>query len=160
PSVTFLVQWLVTWIMLAVVFFVAADAIQRYLYEAAVEKLGWRVMAVTPILAAVLVKWPLPFESMFFNLSGLILQGILWFVACCVGLRFQWQRAAAAGLIAIATIAPIVSSSVESLTKRMVGGTSTSTPATRINAETRSRSDVTAPAETSAPGTLKTPTQK
>jgi hypothetical protein len=116
---TFLFQWFITWVILAVVFFIAADSMQRYLYEAVVEKLAWRVLAVTPILAAVLVAWPLPFQEMFFSLSRMFLQAVLWFLACWLGLRFLLPHAAAAGIIAVMTIAPVASSSVESLTNKL-----------------------------------------
>ncbi len=115
PTTAFLVQWFVTWVILAVVFYGAAESIQRYLYETPVDHLAWRVVAVTPLLAAVLVKWPLPFDALFFNLTITFAQAILWFLACWLALRFQWQHAAAAGLIAVATIAPLASSSVQSL---------------------------------------------
>jgi hypothetical protein len=116
---TFLFQWFVTWVILAVVFFVAADSIQRFLYETVVEKLAWRVLAVTPILAAVLVAWPLPFQEMFFSLSRMLLQVVLWFLACWLGLRFLLPHAVAAGILAVMTIAPVASSSVESLTNKL-----------------------------------------
>ena len=118
PPTAFLIQWLITWVILAVVFFVAAESIQRYLYETPVEKIGWRVTAVTPWLAAALVGLPLPFDQLFFNFTYTILHATLWFLACWLALRFQWQHAAAAGLIAIVTIAPVTSSSVESLMQK------------------------------------------
>lgn len=125
PPTAFLIQWVITWVILAVVFWFAAEWIQRYLYETAVERIGWRVLAVTPVLAAVLVKWPLPFENLFFNLGITLAQAVLWFLACWLALRFQWQHAAAAGLIAVVTIAPVTSSSVDSLMqKRAAAATS------------------------------------
>jgi len=118
PPTDFIIQWVITWVILAVVFLVAAESIQRYLYESSVERIAWRVLAVTPILAAVLVKWPLPFQNLFFNFGTALPQAILWFLACWLALRFQWQHAAAAGLIAVVTIAPVASSSVESLMQK------------------------------------------
>jgi hypothetical protein len=110
---------LITWVILGVVFFVAGEAIQRYIYETAVDRIAWRVLAVTPILAAVLVTWPLAFQDLFFNLVRTVAQAILWFLACWLALRFQWRHALAAGLLAVVTIAPITSSSVESLKNRL-----------------------------------------
>lgn len=114
----FIIEWAITWLILAVVFWFAAEWIQRYLYETAVERLGWRVVIVTPLLAAALVGMPLPFDRLFFNFSHTIVHAALWFLACWLALRFQWQHAAAAGLIAVVTIAPVTSSSVESLMKK------------------------------------------
>ncbi len=133
PPTEFLIQWAITWVILAVVFWFAAEWIQRYLYETTVERIGWRVLAVTPILAAVLVKWPLPFQNLFFNLGITLAQAALWFLACWLALRFQWQHAAAAGLIAVVTIAPVASSSVDSLMQKRAaaatpGKTSSSSP--------------------------------
>lgn len=136
PPTAFLIQWLITWVILAVVFFVAAESIQRYLYETPVEKLAWRVMAATPWLAAALVGLPLPFDQLFFSFTYTVLHATLWFLACWLALRFQWQHAAAAGLIAVVTIAPMTSSSVESLIqKRAAAGTpaKTATPVPAAN---------------------------
>jgi hypothetical protein len=116
--IAFLIQWLITWVILAVVFFVAAESIQRYLYETPIEKIGWRVTAVTPWLAAALVGLPLPLDQLFFNFTYTVVHATLWFLACWLALRFQWQHAAAAGLIAVVTIAPVTSSSVESLMQK------------------------------------------
>jgi uncharacterized membrane protein YvlD (DUF360 family) len=129
-----LIQWLITWVILAVVFFVAAESIQRYLYESSVEKIAWRVMGVTPWLAAALVGLPLPFDQLIFNFTYTVVHATLWFLACWLALRFQWQHAAAAGLIAVVTIAPITSSSVESLMQKRAAAstptkTTTATPA-------------------------------
>jgi hypothetical protein len=110
-----LIQWSITWVILAVVFFVAAESIQRYLYETPIERIGWRVTAVTPWLAAALVGLPIPFDQLFFNFTYTVVHATLWFLACWLALRFQWQHAAAAGLLAVVTIAPVISSSVESL---------------------------------------------
>jgi hypothetical protein len=77
-------------------------------------------MAVTPWLAAVLVTWPLPFEDLFFNMFSAAVQAILWFLACWLGLRFEWRHAAAVGLIAVVTIAPTASSSVDSISRRFL----------------------------------------
>jgi hypothetical protein len=118
PPIDFIVQWAITWLILSVVFWVAAEAIQRYLYETAVDRIGWRVVTVTPLLAAALVGLPLPFDKLFFNFSHTIVHAALWFLACWLALRFQWQHAAAAGLIAVVTIAPVTSSSVESLMRK------------------------------------------
>jgi hypothetical protein len=115
PPTAFIIQWAVTWVILTVVFWFAAEWIQRYLYETAVDRIGWRVLTVTPFLAAALVGLPLPFDRLFFNFSHTIVHASLWFLACWLALRFQWQHAAAAGLIAVVTIAPVTSSSVESL---------------------------------------------
>jgi hypothetical protein len=136
PPAAFLIQWSITWVILAVVFFVAADSIQRYLYETPIEKIGWRVMAVTPWLAAALVGLPLPFDQLFFNFTYTVVHATLWFLACWLALRFQWQHAAAAGLIAVVTIAPVTSSSVESLMQKRGAAstpTKTTTPAPASN---------------------------
>jgi hypothetical protein len=118
PPTAFIVQWAITWLILSVVFWVAAEAIQRYLYETSVDRIGWRVVTVTPLLAAALVGLPLPFDKLFFNFSHTLVHAALWFLACWLALRFQWQHAAAAGLIAVVTIAPVTSSSVESLMRK------------------------------------------
>lgn len=131
PPTEFLIQWLVTWVILGVVFFVAVEAIQRYLYEAAVDRIAWRVLAVTPILAAVLVAWPLPFQDLFFNFVRAFAQAVLWFLAYWLALRFQWRHALAAGLIAVVTIAPITSSSVESLKNRLFALPKPAAPASK-----------------------------
>lgn len=146
PPTAFLIQWLITWVILAVVFFVAAESIQRYLYETPVEKIGWRVMAVTPWLAAALVGLPLPFDQLFFSFTYTVLHATLWFLACWLALRFQWQHAAAAGLIAVVTIAPVTSSSVESLMqKRAAAGTPAKTGIQAPAAKTTGANDTTAP---------------
>ena len=114
----FLIQWALTSVVLAVVLFLIADQAQRYLYETVVDRLPWRVFALTPLLSAALVRWPLPFQDLFFNISSALLQAILLFIACWLGLRFQWPHAAVAGILVVAVIAPVASSSVESLTAR------------------------------------------
>ena len=126
PPTAFLIQWLITWVILAVVFFVAAEAIQRYLYETPVERIAWRVMGVTPWLAAALVGLPLPFDQLFFSFTYTVVHATLWFLACWLALRFQWQHAAAAGLIAVVTIAPLTSSSVESLMQKLAAAAAAS----------------------------------
>jgi hypothetical protein len=122
-----LFQWSITWVILAVVFFVAAESIQRYLYESSVEKIGWRVMAVTPWLAAALVGLPLTFDLRYFHFTYWVLHAVLWFLASWLALRFQWQHAAAAGLIAVVTIAPVTSSSVESFMAKRAATATTAT---------------------------------
>lgn len=134
PPFAFLIQWLITWVILAVVFFVATEMIQRYLYESSVEKIGWRVMAVTPWLAAALVGLPLPFDQLFFNFTYTVVHATLWFLACWLALRFQWQHAAAAGLIAVVTIAPVTSSSVESLMLKRAAAASSKTTSVKPSA--------------------------
>jgi hypothetical protein len=130
PPTEFLIQWSITWVILAVVFYVAAESIQRYLYETPIEKIGWRVVAVTPWLAAALVGLPIPFDQLFFSFTYTVVHATLWFLACWLALRFQWQHAAAAGLIAVVTIAPVTSSSVESLMAKLAArATSAKTPA-------------------------------
>ena len=156
PPTAFLIQWFITWVILAVVFYVAADQIQRALYEVPIEKLAWRVMFVTPLLAAALVKWPLPFQNIFFNMFATACQAVLWFLACWLALRFQWQHAAAAGLIAIVTIAPVASSTVDSIKNRWLTGapakTATPTPAA-TGSVAPAPANPTAPAGTPAPAT-------
>ena len=152
PTTEFIIQWLITWLVLAVVFFVAADQIQRYLYEAPVDRLAWRVMGLTPLLAAVLVKWPLTFDKMLDHVLDMAVQAIVWFLACWLGLRFQWQHAAAAGIIAVMTIAPVASSSVE----RFAGRTSPPpSPAKAAAKPAVSPASPTAPA--SPPGSTSNP---
>jgi len=131
PPTDFLVQWLITWVILGVVFFVAGEASQRYLYEVAVDRIAWRVVAVTPVLAAVLVAWPLPFEDLFSSFARTIAQATLWFLACWLALRFQWRHALAAGLLAVVTIAPITSSSVDSLKNRLFAPAKPAAPAAK-----------------------------
>ena len=140
PPTAFLIQWLITWVILAVVFFVAAESIQRYLYETPVEKIAWRVMGVTPWLAAALVGLPLPFDQLFFNFTYTVVHATLWFLACWLALRFQWQHAAAAGLIAVVTIAPVTSSSVESLMQKRAAAATPTKAATPSTAPTASGS--------------------
>ena len=117
PPTTFLMQLLVTCVILGVILYVATEVIQKAFYEFVIEKLGWRVMIVTPILATALVKWPLLFDKLLFNLSTLLVHGVLWFIACWLGLRFQWPHALGAGLLAVLLIGPIASSAVDSLIK-------------------------------------------
>jgi hypothetical protein len=134
PPIAFAVQWAVTWLILAVVFWFAAEWIQRYLYETSVDRIGWRVLAVTPFLAAALVGLPVPFDKLFFNFSHTVLHACLWFLACWLALRFQWQHAAAAGLIAVVTIAPVTSSSVDSFMQKRAAAKSASKTAERPTA--------------------------
>jgi len=129
PPTNFLIQWFVTWVILGVVFYFAAEQIQRAIYETAVDRLAWRVLLVTPLLAAVLVKWPLPFQNIFFNMLVTLGHAVLWFLASWLALRFQWQHAAAAGLIAVVTIAPVTSSTVDSIRNRFLKETPTKTSA-------------------------------
>ena len=153
PTTEFLIQWLITWVVLAVVFFVAADQIQRYLYETPVDRLAWRVMGLTPLLAAVLVKWPLPYDQMFFNLSNTLVQALLWFLVCWLGLHFQWRHAAAAGLIAVMTIAPVASWSVDKFARR----TSPPSPTTKAAAKSVEAPAGPVPPAASAGGATVTP---
>jgi len=154
PPTAFLIQWFITWVILAVVFFVAAESIQRYLYETPVEKLAWRVLAVTPFLAAVLVKWPLPFQNIFFNMTVTAGQSILWFFAFWLALRFQWQHAAVAALVAIVPIGSVTSSSIESLVKKWIAnGASTKAAPAATTPATPAGSNSTSPAASQNPAT-------
>jgi len=104
-----------------VVFLVVADTLQRYFYDMVVDRLAWRVLLVSPILAAVLVRWPLSFEDVFMKPGPTLLQVLLWFVACWLALRFQWGHAAVLAVVSVALAVPIASFTIESLFGRGPG---------------------------------------
>ncbi len=121
PSTSFLLPWALTWCILFVVFLVVADTLQRYFYDLVVDRLAWRVLLVSPILAAVLVCWPLSFEDVFMKPGSTLLQMLIWFVTCWLALRFQWAHAAVLAIVSVALAVPVTSSTIESLFGRGTG---------------------------------------
>jgi hypothetical protein len=113
---TFLVQWSVAWLAVGLLLYTTAEFAQRYLYEVPIEKLAWRVAAVSPFLAAALVRWPLPFDILFYSVATPI-QISLWFVACWLALRFQWVHSVAVAAGCVLLIGPTASYMFESLVK-------------------------------------------
>ena len=100
--------WLCVWAILAVALYVTVDVAQRYIYEGRVDLLSWRVVAVSPFLAAALVHWPLQFPDMFYT-GQLWLHVALWVTACFLCFRFQPLHALGVGALSVLLIGPIAS---------------------------------------------------
>ncbi len=100
--------WLLVWAIVAVALFVTVDTAQRYIYEERVDLLAWRVVAISPVLAAALVQWPLAFPDMFYD-PALWLQVGLWIVACLLCFRFQPIHAVGVGTLSLMLFGPLAS---------------------------------------------------
>jgi hypothetical protein len=109
-----IVEWLIAWVMVATVLYIVVDVGQRYIYEERVELLLWRVLAVSPVLAAALVLYQVPFEDLLYT-AALPSQGVFWFLACWLAFRFQLGHAAGVGFLTAVLVCPLVWSTLYTL---------------------------------------------
>ncbi len=100
--------WLLVWAIVGVTLFLTVETAQRYIYEERVDLLAWRVVAISPILAALLVQWPLSFPDMFYS-AALWFHAVIWVTACLLCFRFQPIHAVGVGIIALMLFGPVAS---------------------------------------------------
>jgi hypothetical protein len=113
---TFVVPFLVYWILIYVGSYLVTEFAQNYLYDETTKGLGWRVAIGATILAA-LLTWTQPsFDTMFTEtLASTLLQAVAWGAVFVFLYRFQPLHGAVAGMALMVVLAGTATLAVDSL---------------------------------------------
>lgn len=115
--------WLLVWAIVAVGLYLAVSLASSALFDTTIELLPWRVAAVSPFLALAVVRWPLLFPDMFYDLMPLIGHLILWTLAFVLAFRFPLGYGVGVAAITLLLLVPAASYTVASLQPYLGGGT-------------------------------------
>ncbi len=116
-EVSAIVSWLIVWAIVAVGLYLAVTVSAGALFDIPVELVPWRVVAVSPFLALAMVRWPLVFPDMFYNLGPLVGHALLWVLTFILAFRFPLGYGVGVALISLLLIGPVASYTVVSLSQ-------------------------------------------
>lgn len=115
---TFLVPFLIYWLVLFVACYTVTEVGQDQFYDEVTRRVGLKVGAGSLILAA-LATWIRPsFETIFTaNIAWTLLQAIVWFAVFMLIFEFHPWHALALSLITMVLVTGLATMGVDSLTK-------------------------------------------
>lgn len=109
------IVWLIVWAIVGVGLYIAVSLASNTLFDTPIELLPWRVLAVSPFLAVAMVRWPLVFPDMFYNLVPLLGHLLLWTLAFVLAFRFPLGYGIGVAALSLLLLGPIASYTVASI---------------------------------------------
>lgn len=109
---------LIYWLVLFVACFVVTDVAQDQLYDEVTPRVGLKIAIGSLILAALMVIFPVSYDTMFTaNIAWTLLHGIAWFAVFTLIFQFHPPHALGLGLATFLLVSGFATMGVESLMK-------------------------------------------